>query len=160
MSQTFEERFSPRKSSNVLESLRKSANIPAADFRGITDNFYNLLPNVRGANNQLFRGFASSQIFTGPVVREGLWQLAGLFADIRGLTRTAKSPRLSRTFEDSSNPRKSAIGFLRTFVERNFSHNFKNSPGKYRGLAARYWRATGMILAWADLTINLNFRWN
>ena len=53
-------------SSKVPESPRKSSNNPAADFRGITDNFHNLLHNVRGADSQLFRGFAFGQIFASP----------------------------------------------------------------------------------------------
>ena len=59
--------------------------------------------------------FPFSQIFTSPQK-----SAAGLFADIRGLTRTAKSPRecrgLSRTFEDRLSSRMSVIELSRKVI--------------------------------------------
>ena len=90
---------------------------------GITDNFLNLLPNVR-------RHFAFSQFFISPrkylKVRESLRQdyslifamsaigLSRTFVQFRGLSMnyadSKKSARVSRTFEESFTPRMSAIG--------------------------------------------------
>ena len=56
-------------------------------------------------------------------VRESLRQdYSQTFADFRGLTRTAKSPRVSRTFADCFIPQKSAIGLSRPLTVRDFSH--------------------------------------
>ena len=92
--------------SNYIVSPRKSANNPAADFHGITDNFHNVLPNLLPD----VRGLHNSKVFTSPRM-----SAAGLFTEYRGLKRTAKSPRKCRVLS------RTVLVRDRPFAERDFS---------------------------------------
>ena len=118
---------SPRMSSNVHESSRIILPQTFAELRGITDNFHNLLPNVRGALSQIFSNPRKSTKICCRIIRG----LSRIFEDLRGQQKVRESAAdfcgPSRTVLVSECPRESAIrlsaiGISRTFAERYFAY--------------------------------------
>ena len=99
----------------VLECQRNSANNPAVYFRGNSRTSENLTKwkSVKTGVSLIMEVISYSANVCESLRQDYSWTLE----DIRGLTRTAKSPRecrvLSRTFEDSFSWRMSAKGLSR-----------------------------------------------